>query len=168
MKGININKTFFCNNAFAIVSLCIWIVALFLPMFTIESKMIDGTTDITVIPVWYFAFVYSFPFGLPGLLFFLLCGVVKWEFAAALSNIIYIFCICFFMKKRYKWLQFLLIIIALFTAYEFYFYRDSAMWGDTSYNSQTFIEKHSGYYVWFTSYVVLLIGIEKNLFNHRN
>jgi len=42
------------------------------------------------------------------------------------------------------------------------------MWGDTSYNSQTFIEKHSGYYVWFTSYVVLLIGIEKNLFNHRN
>ncbi len=139
----------------AFVSVVLWILTLFQPICMEKQILTNGTARVFAMDGWifYIFYIISFPIDL----FFSLGGEIRGNIIVATLPM-YFICIMLLIQKKYQWLQLILLSISVFSMWRYYYLTNLWAWGD-SFESNTIIKKMSGYYLWLSSYVVLLIGV---------
>ena len=124
-------------------------------MYQAQSVKWDQTAFTHIEYGWsyYIISIIGFPFDL----FFSLGGEIKGNIIVATLPV-YFICITLLIKNRKQLLQLFMMSVLVFSMYRYYYFTDFWVWGDT-FLSHTIIKKMTGYYLWLSSYVVLLIGV---------
>lgn len=143
-----------------VVSVILFVLSLFYPMYQYQWLYDDG--DYSAISnldglTFYYANIMKLPINLC----YSLVGRIRGDIIVVTLPI-YFLCVVLLVINKNRWLQLALMSISVFSLYLFYFVADLPV-DNVDAQKYTIISKGAAYYLWQSSYIVLLIDIITNI-----